>query len=63
MMVWMAQAAPLREASIVKKMNERSLLLSSSKITHYFKKMVECKWYFEKILLPLQKIDASNRSS
>ena len=35
---WMAQAAPLREASAVKKMNDRSLLLSLNKITHYFKK-------------------------
>ena len=34
----MAQAAPLREASTVKKMNDRSLLLLLNKITHYFKK-------------------------
>ena len=34
----MAQAAPLREANTVKKMNERSLLFYLSKITHYFKK-------------------------
>ena len=34
----MAQAGPLREASAVKKMNERSLLFYLSKITHYFKK-------------------------
>ena len=34
----MAQAAPLREASTVKKMNDRSLLLSLNKITHLFKK-------------------------
>ena len=33
---WMAQAAPFREASAVKKMNNRSLLLSLNKITHYF---------------------------
>ena len=38
MIEWMAQAAPLREASTVKKMNDRSLLLSLNKITHYFKK-------------------------
>ena len=34
----MAQAAPLREASTIKKMKERSLLPSLNKITHYFKK-------------------------
>ena len=34
----MAQAAPLREASTVKKMNDRSLLPSLNKTTHYFKK-------------------------
>ena len=38
MIEWMAQAAALREASTVKKMNDRSLLLSLNKITHYFKK-------------------------
>ena len=35
---WMAQTDPLREANTVKKINDRSLLLSLSKITHYFKK-------------------------
>ena len=34
----MAQAASLREVSTVKKMNDRSLLLSLNKITNYFKK-------------------------
>ena len=34
----MAQAAPLRKASTVKKMNDRSLLFCLNKITHYFKK-------------------------
>ena len=38
MVEWMAQAAPLREASTVKKMNDRSLLFCLNKITHYFKK-------------------------
>ena len=38
MIEWMAQAAPLRDTSTVKKMNDRSLLLSLNKITHYFKK-------------------------
>ena len=35
---WMPQAAPLREASTVKKMNDQSLLFCLNKITHYFKK-------------------------
>ena len=34
----MAQAVPLREASTVKKMNDRSLLFCVNKITHYVKK-------------------------
>ena len=38
MIEWMAQATPLREASTATKMNDRSLLLSLNKITHYFKK-------------------------
>ena len=38
MIEWIAQGAPIREASTVKKMNDRSLLLSLNKITHYFKK-------------------------
>ena len=35
---WMTEAAPLRKATIIKKMNYRSLLLSINEITHYFKK-------------------------
>ena len=38
MMEWMAQADPTREPNTVKKMNERSLLFSSNKMTHHFKK-------------------------
>ena len=34
----MAQTDPLREASTVKKMNYRLLLLSLNKIVHYYKK-------------------------
>ena len=34
---WMAQADPPKEANTVKKMNDRSLLISSNKKTHYFK--------------------------
>ena len=63
MIEWIAQAAALREANTVKKMNDRLLLLSLNKITHYFKKMDNFKWCFEKNLLSLQKLEASNRSS
>ena len=38
MIEWMAQAARLREASTVKKMNDQLLLFCLNKITHYFKK-------------------------
>ena len=38
MVEWMAQAAPLREASNVKKMNDRVLHFCLNKVTHYFKK-------------------------
>ena len=34
---WMAQADPPKEANTVKKMNDRSLFISSNKKTHYFK--------------------------
>ena len=49
MIEWMAQAAPLREASTVKKMNDRSLLLSLNKITHYFKKWTTTSGVLKKI--------------
>ena len=49
MIEWMAQAAPLREASTVKKMNDRSLLLSLNKITHYFKKWTTGSGVLKKI--------------
>ena len=49
MIEWMAQAAPLREASTVKKMNDRSLLLSLDKITHYFKKWTTTSGVLKKI--------------
>ena len=63
MIIWMAQATPLREASTVKIMNERSLLLSLNKVTHYFKKWTTGSGVLKKNLLSLQKRDASNRSS
>ena len=49
MIEWMAQAAPLREASTVKKkMNDWSLLLSLNEITHYFKKWMPESGVFKK---------------
>ena len=44
----MAQAAPLREASTVKKMNDQSLLLSLNKITPYFKKWLTASGVLKK---------------
>ena len=58
----MDQTDPLREASTVTNMNDRSLLFSLNKIT-YTLKIDDCKWCFEKNLLSLQTLDASNRSS
>ena len=49
MIEWMAQAAPLKEASAVKKMNDRSLLLSLNEITHYFKKWTTGSGVLKKI--------------
>ena len=40
MIEWMAQAAPPRDTSTVKKMNDGSLLLSLNKITHYLKNLM-----------------------
>ena len=34
---WMAQPQPPKGASTIKRMTGRSLLLSSNKMTHYFK--------------------------
>ena len=61
MIDWMAQAAPLREASTVNKMNDWSVLLCLNKITNCLK-IDDYKWCFEKNLLSLQKLDTSNRS-
>ena len=49
MIEWMAQAAPLREASTVKKMNDRLLLLSLNEITHYVKKWTTGSGVLKKI--------------
>ena len=45
----MAQAAPFSEASTVKKVNDRSLLLSLNRITHYFKKWATTSGVLKKI--------------
>ena len=49
MIEWMAQAARRREASTNKKMDDRSLLLSLNKITHYFKKWTTASGVLNKI--------------
>ena len=45
----MAQVAPLREASTVKKMNDWSLFFSLNKITHYFKQWTTTGGVLKKI--------------
>ena len=50
---WIAQIAPLRKALQLKKANDRSVLLSINQITHYFKKMGDWRWCFEKNLFSL----------
>ena len=49
MIVWMAPAAPLREASKVKEMNSQLLLLSLNKIAYYFKKWSTASGVLKKI--------------
>ena len=46
---WMAQVDPSKEASIVKKMNNHLLLLSSSKTTHCFKEWMAVSGVLKKI--------------
>ena len=60
---WIAQGDPPKKVSKVKKMNGRSLLLSSNKMTYYFKKWTTPGVVLKKYTLFLQKRDASNRSS
>ena len=62
---WMAQGDPPKEVSTVKKMNGQSsllLLLSSNKMTYYFKEWTIRGGVLKKYVLFLQKFDASNRS-
>ena len=49
MIEWIDQAAPFRKATTVKKMNDRSLLLSIDEITHYFKKWTTGNGVLKKI--------------
>ena len=58
---WMAQGDPQKKSLRSKKMNGWSLLLSSKKMTHYFKKWTT-PGVLKKYILFSQKIDASNRS-
>ena len=51
MIEWMAQAASVREASAVKKLNDWSLLLSLNKITYYFQKNGQLEVKSVKLLL------------
>ena len=46
---WMAQVDPPKEANMVKKMNGRSLLISSNKTTHYFKEWTTASYVLKKI--------------
>ena len=55
---WMAHADSPKEASTVKKMNGQPQLLSSDKMTQYFKE--QTKLCFEKNILSLQKFEASS---
>ena len=57
-----AQANPQKEASTSERMNDHLQLLSLNKITHYFKIWTAQSGVLKKIILPLQKSDALNRS-
>ena len=59
---WMAQTDPFREASTVKKMNDRSLLLSLSKVTHYFKKWTTASGVLKKIYCLYKNLQNRNSS-
>ena len=58
---WIAQSDPTKEASTVKKLSGRSLLLSPNKMTHYLKELTTASGVLKNIL-PLQIFDASNIS-
>ena len=48
---WMAQADPVKEANTVKQMNGRSLLLSSNKMTLYFKEWTSASGALKKYIV------------
>ena len=56
MIEWTAQVAPLLEASTVKKINDRSLLLSLNKITQYFKRWTTGSGALKKIYCLYKKV-------
>ena len=61
---WMAQADLPEEASTVKKMNGQSLLLSSDKMTHYFKEWTTengalKKCLYRKLMLQIDPFSSS----
>ena len=59
-----AQGDPPKETSTVKEMNGQLILLSSDKMTHYFKEWTTASCILKKTkILSLQKFDASDRSS
>ena len=57
-----AQADPQKEASAFERMNCQPQLLSSNKITHYFKIWTDQSVVLKKNVLPLQNFNALNRS-
>ena len=60
---WMVQGNPPKKVSMVKKINGRSLLLSSNKMARYFKNWTYPGGVLKKYMLLLQKFNASNRLS
>ena len=60
---WMAQGDPPKEFNTVKKMNGRSLRLSSNKMSHHFKEWTTPGDVLKKYILFLQNFVVSNRSS
>ena len=48
---WMAQTDPPKEANTVKKLNGRSLLLSSNKMTLYFKEWTKASSPLKKYIV------------
>ena len=60
---WMVKVILQKKSVWSKKMNGRSLLLSSNKMTHYFKEWTTPGGVLKKHILFLQKFDGTNTSS